>query len=181
MTKELFFGAKFRTLTPYRWNWGAGNPISDPHDIHKYTDRSQTDQEVEAWIYGPNSKTSITKGKSEFHEMEIRGEHIYTLASRATSWRMNQQGRGHRPPSWPRALLWCGVVNYIIPCENLGRKVDRTLFVLPTRDMELTNLSVQRNTNLLSKRQLYLLFGHLSGHHLVNYHLTKLRLSSDAE
>lgn len=35
-------------------------------------------------------------------------------------------------------------------------------------------------TNLISRRDLYLLVGYLSGHHLMNIHLTKMRSSEDA-
>lgn len=70
----------------------------------------------------------------------------------------------------PRTLLRRGVLNYLNLCENLGGEVDRTLLGFPgmRQARQLTNPSVKRITNLLSRRHLYLLVGYLSCHHLVH-------------
>lgn len=99
---------------------------------------------------------------------------LWLSGHRAGEWA--REGVVNGPPAWLRAHLWRGVINYLITCENLSWKVSRKLLVFPGMQQELTNPSVKRSTNLLSRRDLYLLVGYPSGHHL-----TKTRLSSYAK
>ena len=246
MTKELFFGAKFRTLIPDRRVWDAGNPIRDPNSIHWYTDGSKTEQGVGAGIHGPNSRTSIAMGnwptvfQSEVHAIEFccrlilekgtRGAKIYIFSdSQAAILALSSKRVGSRMVAdcWKClqrlslrnkvTLIWvpghsgfqgnevadelaragssstligpepfCGVgwstISSLVK-SWAGRLTERYWFFQPgmRQAKELTNPKVDRRTKQLSRRDLYLLVGYLSGHHLVNYHLNKMRLSSDAE